>query len=275
MKTLIYVLLMGCTLSTFAQHNIPVEDHFWRRRVVRRIDMKEKVNAPMVAHADHVGFDPHYSEHNGIVVALLNGLKKGRYLAYHPDRLDKTMTYQQVLERMHKLEAMSDEELPGEGGIALREETVQESLDEFALADDANKRLASVLGETAEDFSDVDMSAYEEVFHFIEDIIFDKNSSRLVYDIDFFQIVWSDPRGVLPERVLAHFKYDDVEEVLRQTRWENRFNDAKARSMKEIFDLRLFHAIIIDVSGQPVYSLLEAEDRRQEIIEFESNLWSY
>ena len=47
------------------------------------------------------------------------------------------------------------------------------------------------------------------------------------------------------------------------------------RSIKEVFELRIFHGYAIDIGGEPIKSLPEAAKREREIIEFEHNLWSY
>ena len=75
-----------------------------------------------------------------------------------------------------------------------------------------------------------DLAPYEEVMHIVEDYIFDKNTSSMQQRIDFFEIIWVDPTGALPEKVLARFMWKDVREQLDQTMWKSRFNDVEARS---------------------------------------------
>ena len=36
------------SLEALAQHPPRIEDHFWRRKVVNRIDLNEKINAPLI-----------------------------------------------------------------------------------------------------------------------------------------------------------------------------------------------------------------------------------
>jgi hypothetical protein len=74
---------------------------------------------------------------------------------------------------------------------------------------------------------------------------------------------------------LCTFRYKDIIPVLEQAQWKNRYNDAAYLTFKEVFDLRLFHSFIIDVSGNGAKSLQEAEYRRQKLVEFEHHLWSY
>ena len=109
----------------------------------------------------------------------------------------------------------------------------------------------------------------------MEDRIFDKNRGEMVYRYDYFQLIWTDPGETLPEKELCVFRYADVSETLDEVVWINRHNDAERRSIKEIFDLRLFNSFIINVSGSGVTSLPEAERRRQQLVEYEHHLWNY
>lgn len=122
---------------------------------------------------------------------------------------------------------------------------------------------------------EVDYGAYEEVIHMVEDWIFDKNTSTMVKKVDFFEIIWVDPTGTLPDKVLARFKYEDVRDQLDQTMWKNRFNDAEIRTLREVVELRIFNGILINVGGEGVMTLQEADRRKQEMIEFEHHLWNY
>ena len=115
---------------------------------------------------------------------------------------------------------------------------------------------------------------FEQVVQVVEDWIFDKNRGEMIYRPLFIQVVWSDPMEVLPEKFVAVFKYEDVQDVLDQTPYPNRFNDAETRSLREIFELRLYHAYVTEISGYGVYSLEEAKRRHDALVEFEHHLWS-
>ena len=280
-------LILSVFLSTFsvsAQYTVRESDHFWRKRIVNRISLEEKINRPLVHHESaYYGTDGEYPEKNGLIMSLINGLKQGKYLAYHPEDWSKTMSYQELEERMKEFELA----LVGEDNWGDDDEPFEEIEDEFSTSGDrltedewafvsAGEDETEVVSQTPVEVPiQIDYSAYEQVIHMAEDWIFDKGRSELKKSIAFFEIIWVDPTGVLPEKVLGRFKWKEVEEQLDQTQWKNRFNDGHTRSMKEIFVLRLFHGFMINVGGEPVADLMEAERHRQKLIEFEHNLWSY
>lgn len=289
MKRIFLTALTGlCFFSTlFAQPPVRTEDHFWRKRVVNRISLIEKINVPLTYHEG--GFyqgDPRFREHDGIVASLINGVKKGLYQAIHPDNWDHKMDYEELALRMREFEQsleipVDDWGADEEPGAAFSEaDAASEWGDETEWAISTEDEWASPFDEEAKageivTEQELDLGAYEEVIHMVEDWIFDKNTSAMVYQIDFFEVIWSDPTGMLPEKVLARFMYKDVRQQLEQTQWKNRFNDAQALSMREVFELRLFNSYVINVGGEPVRTLQEAKRRRDEMIEFEHHLWSY
>ena len=122
---------------------------------------------------------------------------------------------------------------------------------------------------------DFSISPYETCLEFIEDRIFDKNRSDMVYDIEYVRLVWVDPGETLPDKLFVCFKYSDLLETLEDSQWKNKFNDAEYRNMREIFELRLFNSYIINVSGRGVRTLVEADFRRNQLVEFEHHLWQY
>jgi hypothetical protein len=63
--------------------------------------------------------------------------------------------------------------------------------------------------------------------------------------------------------------------VLDETQWKNKFNDAEDRSIREIFDQRIFNSLVMNSSQTKSNGPRDAETRRQQMIEFEHHLWSY
>ncbi len=288
-KILVLGLIFGsCLLSSQSiaqERKIRESDHFWRKRVVNRISLIEKVNQPLVRHAAsfYGGEEGKFTETNGIVVSLINGVKQGKYVAFHPDSWDEELDYTALRSRMMEF----DQDVQGTDNF-------DESNNEFEADDfDYSDPFAdsSVVREEDEwPFEDVEPASaeqvameenkidyypYEQVIHMVEDWIFDKGQSEMVQRIAFFEIIWVDPAGILPERVLARFKWEDVKPQLGNTQCYNRFNDAHARSMKEAMALRMFNSLVIHVGNEPVRTLHEAIRRKQELVEFEHHLWSY
>ncbi|MEM7660577.1 MAG: hypothetical protein AAF399_31025 [Bacteroidota bacterium] len=278
-------LLMVASLSAIAQPSVRVDDHFWSKRVVNRVSMVEKINRPLVRHqSEYYSHGGRYTETDGIVMSLVNGLKQGKYEAFHPEDWNKLLNYEDLVRRMQEFEQAL-------GGETYNwDEETEEITNDFEKAQDdldwdsewdvsgsedwgspfEEEPIIEDIGQQEPDFA-----PYEEVIHVVEDWIFDRNTSSMIQKIDFFEVVWVDPSGTLPEKVLARFKWKDVKDQLDKTMWKTRFNDAEAKSMKEIFELRVFHGFFINVGGEPIRTLAEAERRRQELIEFEHHLWSY
>jgi len=286
----LFAILGGMMADVVAQipgARIPprLDDHFWRRKVVNRIDLTEKINEPLT-YSESPGLysNPGFGETNGVIVALVNGLKSGKYLAYHPDSLNKSLTYDDVVGIAQQIEGTDD------GGDDW--DTGDEGFDDFDaggdfggdewddFGDDFGDDLEGdtdpfAAGASEDGEGDFSLAAYETVLEFIEDRIFDKNRSDMVYDIQYLRLVWVDPGETLPDKNFICFKYADVLETLEDTQWKNKFNDAEYRNMREIFELRLFHSYIINVSGRGVRTLEESDFRRNQLVEFEHHLWSY
>ncbi len=263
------------------------DDHFWRRKVTNRIDLLEKINEPLTySELPSLYASPDHGETQGIVVALINGLKSGKYLAYDPDSLNKSLTYEDVVKIAQKIEGTGggDDFYEDDGGFDDFDAGGEFGGDDFGFDDDFgddfggegdSDPFALEGSDAAPDGGDFDISPYETVLEFIEDRIFDKNRSDMVYDIQYIRLVWIDPGETLPDQNFVCFKYSDLLDVLEDTQWKNKFNDAEYRNMREIFELRLFHSYILDVSGSSVRRLEDADFRRNQLVEFEHHLWSY
>lgn len=293
-QVLILSLLLSIVIAGISQPSPRPEDHFWRKRIVNRIALTEKMNKGLIFHeSPFYGNEGKFKETDGLVVTLLNGVKDGKYVAYHPENWEKIMNYEDLVARMGEF----DEALTGSSEefdqteddfeIDREAESEWETGEEWTLGEedlDETEEWATPFDEGVGDGSEgqgdfsshePDLAQYEEVIHLVEDWIFDKTRSDMLQVPSFFEVIWTDPTGSLPEKVLARFVWKDVKEQLDIAQWKSRFNDAEARSLREAFELRLFHAIMINVGGQPILSLQEAERRRQEIVEFEHHLWSY
>lgn len=277
---LMSMLVLGVSQVSMLYAQVPVrnEDRFWAKRIVMRMDLEEKINRPLVHHASAYYGQDKYTEKNGMVAALINGLKRQEYLAYHPYDWNETLDYESLLKRMEAFE----QALTGESESLDEAIIASNDLDEFDLVEDEwggfeDENLPEINDSKANQNTAAlpDLSNYEQSFHIVEDWIFNKARASMQQNIDFFEVIWTDPAGLLPEKVLARFRWEDVKDILARTEWKNRFNDAELRSIKEVMELRIFHAYPISVGGEPVRSLSEADRRKLEIIEFESHLWSH
>ncbi len=293
-QPLAWFMIAGMAItSAVAQPSNRPDDHFWRKKVVDRIPLGEKINAPLVNHeSDYYIPAGQFTQQKGIVVSLVEGLKSGNYKAFDPDDWNKTYNYEEMEARMRNFdEALSmgqgyddpDQESYDVPDSNTADEWADDwNFDESGSNQNQGNEFGSTTGQNQPEFqfqaqgeTELDYGNYEQVIHIIEDRVFDKIRSQMIFQIEFIELVWQDPTGALPERVLARFKYSEVRDQLEHTAWKNRFNDAEVRSIAEVLDLRMFHSFFISVGGEPVRTLAEAERRRQEMIEFEHHLWQY
>ncbi|MBL0016432.1 MAG: hypothetical protein IPP17_08280 [Bacteroidetes bacterium] len=262
--------------------NIPPrpDDHFQRNLVVNRIDLGEKINKPLISTTDGGLYgNSRYPETNGLIAALMNGLKSGKYLAYDPDNLTKSLTYEDVMAKdqsKHEtpdFEDPIDPEFPEDDPMWMEEDQDVMVDETGANAEGQGTFAQSGSGQATE--GDFSLAPYESVIEFIENRIFDKNRSAEIFDIQYIRLVWVDPGETLPDENFICLKFSDVLETLEATQWKNAFNDAEDRNMREIFEERIFSGFVTNVSGRGVRTLAEADFRRNEMLNFEHHLWSY
>lgn len=273
------------------------EDHFWRRRVLMRVDLREKINRPLIRNeiresaAMYAPSTSEYGNRRGVVRALLDGLQDLKYAGYVPDSLDAPRTYDEVISDLQRLVGGAANQTTPEGGEPATPEGGGGEEDPFGGDDfggddfgfgDEDMGGGGDLdvadgGATANQGNLEDLLAGANfILEFVEDRIFDRNKSDMYYDIHYIRIIWVDPEGIYPYDVpLVSLRYEEVVDVLEDTQWKNWYNDSENRSMKEVFELRLMHGFIVDVSGAQSRTTDEAEKRRQQMIEFEHHLWEF
>lgn len=290
-KFVSFVVLMAVASVAFAQFPPRVDDHFWRKKLLYRIDLQEKLNKPLKT-AESALFLPRegkFENKKGIVFSLLSAFERSDIqYGYNPDSLDQPITFDQL---KNKISALNSGGGGGGGGEAVASEGDGESFgddddfgdDEFgdeSFGDDEAPVDQLPSGGQGDDFTET-FAPLNYIIDIIEDRIFDKNKSDMYYDIKYIRLWYVDPQGTLYERPVIAFRYSEVMDVvLEQTQWKNRFNDAEYRSMKEIIELRLFNSFLTEVSGEimgvgGLSGKEEGEKRRLEILEFEHNLWQY
>ena len=97
-------MLLSSAILT-AQPEIREDDNFWRRRVVNRVSLAEKINQPLVRHeSNYYSGNNRYSQIDGMVQSLIDGLLQGKYIAYHPDDWNQQMSYEALKARMIEFE---------------------------------------------------------------------------------------------------------------------------------------------------------------------------
>lgn len=281
--------------TTFAQHNIPEANHFWRKRITQRIDLTIPVNNYLrTPNYNYNGTT--YDEVEGLVPSLLNGLRKGKYCAYHPET-EATMDFNQVYNRINALEIEWTKGQVDLQAVAKKQDqdaginewTEMEPPEEITATlsqpvpttqAEENSFLGNVYKKTNKKerffpyIKNIDFEPYLVEVQYVEDWIFDKMSSKMIYDIQYIKVIRYNTRDKSKSDVLALFKYDEVAEHLQTTLCQLSSKSDETHSMREIFEARAFKFYLTNVSGKTFTTEDEAENKLQELIEFESYLWT-
>ena len=123
-----------------------------------------------------------------------------------------------------------------------------------------------------------------------EDAIFDKQRSRLYYDIQSITIII--PANMTTagfDKNVGSFRYKDLDKLFRSNPncvWYNEQNEAQHKNMADAFDLRLHHARLIKkgnskdddldtIYGSAKQGLIQSQQLEYKLMEMEHNLWEY
>jgi gliding motility associated protien GldN len=223
----------------------------------RRINLKHKPNTPF------------FAEQNEITRLIIDAVKDGRLTAYKNDSLTYTMTREEFAKRL----------------IDTRQEApaADQPVDEFFQGTAVAAQAPVVVEFTPKQLYLLDLK---------EDLIFDKQRSRVYYDIQTITIVLPaeyDLRGV--ENQVASFRFKDLVKVFNENpnaKWYNIYNRAQDKRLSDAFELRLFHSHITKMSdpqgrdlatiyntGAPNSGLIAAQRKEHAIVEWENDLWDY
>jgi gliding motility associated protien GldN len=236
----------------------------YRQRVWREIDVHEKMNLPFVYKA---------SEDNGnqrFISILLNLIHSGDVTAFDAaidDRFTTPMTFRQIAESMvgkpHTIQIPDMTQDPDGSKGLTKDTTIQE------------------------DFNPDQVERYE----IKEEWVFDKESSRMYVRI----------LGIAPEKTILNadgsFRavlpifwvyYPDLRTFLAKYEAYNGKNYGARMSWEELFESRMFSSRVvkstIDNPGDnfisayikdPILGLLEGDDIKEKIFNYEQDLWSY
>jgi gliding motility associated protien GldN len=120
-----------------------------------------------------------------------------------------------------------------------------------------------------------------------EDVIFDKERSRVYYDIQSVELKFMDPKTNLFES-LGCFKFKDLAKYFNNNpaaKWFNPQNRGADLKLQDAFDLRLFHSRILKVANpgdddiEAMYSgknpLWASEWEEMKLVERENGYWEY
>jgi gliding motility associated protien GldN len=250
--------------TPLAYEHIREDDAVYRQRVWRELDVHEKMNLPFVYKA---------SEDNGnqrFISILLNLIHSGDVTAFDAavdDRFTTPMTFRQIAENMvgkPKVIQIPDMTIDPDGSKGLTKDTTIQ-----------------------EEFNPDQVERYE----IKEEWVFDKESSRMYVRI----------LGIAPEKTIYNadgsFRavlpifwvyYPDLRSYLAKYEAYNGKNYGARMSWEELFESRMFSSRVvkstIDNPGDnfisayikdPILGLLEGDDIKEKIFNYEQDLWSY
>jgi gliding motility associated protien GldN len=244
--------------------HIREDDAVYRQRVWQEIDVHEKMNLPFVYKA---------TEDNGnqrFIYILLNAIKAGSITAFDAnvdDRFTTPMTFKDIA-----------------GRLVAQPHTIQ--VPDLAHDPDGSKGL---MRDTLiqEEFNPDDVERYQ----IKEEWVFDKESSRLhvrILGIAPEKTVKNPDGSFLAVTPIFWVYYPDLRPLLAKYEAYNGKNYGARMSWEELFESRMFAARVIkstvDNPGDqyianyirdPILRLLEGDNIKEKIFNYEQDLWSY
>jgi gliding motility associated protien GldN len=246
--------------TPLAYENLRADDALYRHKIWREIDIREKINLPFRYSAD---------ENNGnqrFISILLQAIQDSAVTVFSniDDRFTTPMTKGEVVKSIggDPIPVKIYDSLGNEIGVKMTQREI--NLD----------------------------SIYK--FHLKEEVIFDKESSRLFWRILGIAPVMNviNSQGInLGETELFWVYYPDMRPVFAKYEVYNGRNFAGRMSWEELFESRMFYGRIVKSSidnpydqfiknvpgltDKPILQLLEGENIKEKIFNYEQDLWSY
>ncbi|HVU56308.1 MAG TPA: gliding motility protein GldN [Puia sp.] len=244
--------------------NIREDDAVYRQRVWQEIDVHEKMNLPFMYKA---------TEDNGnqrLIYILLNNIKSGNITAFDAtvdDRFTTPMTFQQI-------------------AVNLVGKPYNVSVPDVTNDPDGTKGLMRDTTISPE-FDPDNVERYE----IKEEWVFDKESSRLhvrILGIAPEKTIKKPDGSFLAATPIFWVYYPEIRPILAKYEAYNGKNFGARMSWEELFESRMFASRIlkstVDNPGDqfiseyikdPILQLLEGENIKEKIFNYEQDLWSY
>jgi len=250
--------------TPLAYEHIREDDAVYRQRLWREIDVHEKMNLPFVYKADDDNGNQRF------INILLNAIKTNEITAFNPvdDRFTTPMTMAEITKQ-----------LVGEP------KTVQ--VPDWTKDPDGSKGIMkdSIISE------EFNPDEAVEKYWIKEDVIFDKESSRLhvrILGIAPLKTIRNADGSYRDVTALFWVYYPDLRPMLSRYEAYNGKNYGARLSWEELFESRMFSSRIIKstfdnpydqyIAGyvkDPILRLLEGDNIKEKIFNYEQDLWSY
>ena len=273
----------------------PIDDSniMWKQRLWRRMDLNEKQNQPF------------FSKGNEITKYLMEWVQSGVLQPYKNDSLKTKITKDDflknlVMENIGNDNALSDAEKAAGFGNETATGATTGVDDGWGDPKPKTPLVAGGTPSTANDpfaqkpvvstASDLYYAKQLSILEIREDAIFDKQRSRLYYDIQSITIII--PANMTTagfDKNVGSFRYKDLDKLFRSNPncvWYNEQNEAQHKNMADAFDLRLFHARLTKkgnskdddldtIYGGSKQGLIQSQQLEYKLMEMEHNLWEY
>lgn len=221
-------------------------DVMWRKRVWRTIDFRQKMNQVF-----YYPTETHYNWNNFMQI-ILNEWQSGGMVVYEfdekKDELHNPITYDEYLKRYGTLDYVDDR--------------------------------------TGDSIMQIDVPSIQKM-NIMEDWYFDRQRSQLMVRILAIGPVINQQLGGQDTWIqMCWVSYNDqTREIFARSNFFNRDNPGAALNYDQVFMMRLFDSYIykeenpydrkISDYAHGVDALYESDRIKQEIIDFEQNLWEY
>lgn len=238
------------------------DDALFTERIWREIDLREKINMPFRYKAEDDAGDLRF------ISILLNAVRKGDVTAFDAN-IDDRFTTPLSLEQVNGIISGGEPDTT----------PVYDLIDPTRIV----KYVVTTRGFNPDDVMKIRIK---------EDWVFDREASRLFVRIlgiaPLKTLFWQDgtERGVTP---MFWIYYPDIRQALAKHEVYNPKNMGVGRiTWEELFESRMFSSYIVkssldnplnkqirDFIKDPILRLLEGENIKERIFNYEQNLWSY